>query len=329
MLQIEKWRRMLLFGVLLLPWVAMAAEQIKEVEVKWDRPPYQPIEILNKRGPPKDSWSFVAFGDPHIRPAEVADPTWNTILKLVEAQKPSLVLLLGDIAVGREGGAGNVESWKQFFAISQKTLDNAPWFFAIGSYDVKGMTPSVYDQIFKGPETTAERGYYAFDYGNTRFIHCLCGNDPSEPLMNKGLKEWLEAQFASFKGEHVILFNHCPPYTPTKYRYRAGKWLRDLEQSLYSKYLDKFTVTMISGHVHHYYRTCRSDANYFTICAGLGGNFGANRLMDKERQEVVAGDVSLAEEGVGVFTVEGQTIRYEYKDFNGKVLDKHTISKAR
>jgi hypothetical protein len=297
--------------------------------MKWDRPPYKPTEILGKQGPPKGPWTFVAFGDPHLSPAEGINAKWDGILKLVDAQKPALVLLLGDIAVGRQGGGGSAESWKHVFTLSQKAFENTPWFFAIGSYDVQGIVPVGYDRIFKAPETTAERGYYAFDYGNVRFIHCLCGNDPCEPAMNKGLKEWLEAQFASFKGEHVVLFNHCPPYTPTKYRYRQGKWLRDLEQSLYRKYPEKFTVTMVSGHVHHYYRTCRNGANYFTISAGLGGNFGADRLVEKERQEVVTGDVLLAEEGIGVFTVEGKTIRYEYKDLNGKVLDNHTIAKER
>jgi len=292
---------------------------------EWTRPAYQPAEVLAKKPAPAGPWCFVAFGDPHITAAVAPKPAkWNMILKRVDEQRPDLVLLLGDIA-----SDGAIASWETVFKLSEPAFAKTPWFFAIGNHDFPQKDagfPLIYDKIFKGPGTSATRAYYAFDRGNVRFVNLDCASvgDYSKG-MSKGVEEWVAQQFASFKGDHLVMFNHFPPYTPTKYRYAVK--LREYEKKFYEKYQGKSSITLVSAHVHHYYRTVRGGANYFAASAGYGGNFGMGRMVPKEKQELLPDDVVKGEEGVLKFTVDGKTIRFEYVGLtDGKVLDTYAIT---
>lgn len=323
---------LLLLGSTLLFPAALAGESkpsdqpTSPAAKKWWTPPapYAPMELLNKREAPKGPWTFVAFGDPHVN-RETFDKNpakWNQIVARVEEQKPELVLLLGDL-----DGKNNGE-FEALFKAGADTFRKIPWFFAIGNHDFPQKDPAFapfWDRIFKGPDCTPQRAYYTVDRGNVRFLHvsCLkCGD--YDAGMSKGAEEWLAGQFASFKGDHLVLFNHFAPYTPTKYRYATR--MRELEKSLYAKYQGKFSITFLSGHVHQYYRTRRGGATYFTICAGYSGNHGHEKMVPEAQRELIPGDVFLGDEGIGVFTVDGKTLRFEYKGLkDGKPLDSCVI----
>lgn len=294
-------------------------------KVYWTpKEPYQPMELLKKRELPAGPWTFVAFGDSHISESKIkasrggTAEQWTQIVKLVENQNPDLVLLLGDLDGDNNG------DFQPLFNLGGEAFKEKPWFFAIGNHDFpKGSTTfgPVWDRIFKGPGCTPERAYYAVDRGNVRFLHISCMKVSNfDAGMSKGVEEWVTQQFASFKGDHLVMFNHFAPYTPTKYRYADG--LKDLEKSLYAKYRGNFSITLVSGHVHQYYRTARGGANYFTICAGLSGNHGHSKMVPENKRELLPDDVFMEEQGIGVFTVDGKTIRFEYKTLkDGKVLD--------
>ena len=294
----------------------------------WKRPPYKPAELPAKAGPPKGAWTFVAMGDPHIHKG--SDHTRLTKeFAQIEKQSPALVLLLGDVATEtrREG----IASWEALFDKYGPFLQGRPYFFAVGNHDLQapGLAEVYEKRIFAGPNTPAGKACYSFDYGEARFIHFFDNRvNPKwktyDGTWYKGQESWVEEQMASFRGKHLVIFAHCPAYSPSKYR--DGKALRAFVDQTFPKYAGKFTITVLCGHTHGYYRTHRGGATHMTVCQS---HWGAKHLLPEDQRELLPGDVvgTKTTGAFAVFTVNGPSLKMKCISLNdGKVEDEADLS---
>lgn len=294
----------------------------------WTREPYKPMDLLTKAGLPKGAWSFVAMGDPHIS-KDANHERLKAEFTKIEKQSPALVLLLGDVVT--ETKKYGSASWEAFFDTYGSFLQRRPYFFAVGNHDLQtpGL-PELYEKsIFVGPDTPAGMACYSFDYGEVRFIHFF--DNRINPKWNtydggwyKGQDKWVEKQMASFKGKHLVIFTHCSAYSPSKYQ--DGKALLAFVESTFPKFAGKFTITVLAGHTHHYYRTFRDGATHMTVGES---HWGYDRLRPKDNQDLLPGDVSgkKATGAFAVFTVNGSSLKMKCISlYDGKVEDEADLS---
>jgi hypothetical protein len=294
----------------------------------WKRPTYKPAELLDQAGPPKGPWTFVAMGDPHIA-KDSNHARLTAEFTQIEKQSPVLVLLLGDIAT--ETKRDGIASWEALFDKYGSFFQKRPWFFAVGNHDLQspGLAEVYEKRIFAGPNTPDGKACYRFDYGEVRFVHFFDNRvvpkwKTYDGTWYKGQEEWVEEQMASFKGKHLVIFSHCPAYSPSKYR--DGKTLRAFVDQTFPKYAGKFTITVLCGHTHGYYRTRRGGATHMTICQS---HWGADKLMPADQQELVPGDVvgTKTTGAFAVFTVDGPSLKMKCISLgDGKVEDEADLS---
>jgi hypothetical protein len=298
---------------------------------EWTREPYKPSELLAKVPAPKGAWKFVAFGDCHAVPdmnANVLDAFKKTF-DLTEKQDPALTLLLGDIVTG-DRGIG-IASWQVFFRLAGEQLARRPYFFAIGNHDIHDPSlPPLYEKIFTPPNPVAGRAYYAFDHGEVRFIHLFDNRwvpkwGGLQGEWAKDMAPWVRAQCESFKGKHLVVFGHCPPYTPSKYN--DGKPTREIAEQVLTSFTGRYTVTVLGGHTHAYYRTRRKDITFMTVCSGQATNWGHEDLRPEAERDLQPGDVvGDAKVGIAVFTVDGDNLKLNYMGLDGKTIDAADLS---
>ncbi|MBW2255827.1 MAG: metallophosphoesterase [Deltaproteobacteria bacterium] len=140
-------------------------------------------------------------GDAHQR---VIDRVVNTL------GYPDLYFNTGDLV---EDG-GDIGQWGEFFTIESALLAYSPLFPVAGNHDDYA-NDSIYAELFHLPTASSgTEGYYAFTYGNTRFIIV----DTNDDFTNASTQyQWLEAELIAANANpairHEIVLFHDPPYT--------------------------------------------------------------------------------------------------------------------
>ncbi|GAG81713.1 unnamed protein product, partial [marine sediment metagenome] len=148
-----------------------------------------------------------------------------------------------------------------------------PLYFIRGNHETRGIMAHKLKSYFYCPQN---KFYYTFSSGSTLFIVLDGGEDkPDSALEYSGLvdfdsyrtkeAEWLKKVTESDKfknAEHIIVFNHVPPFTKKAFWHGDAEVREKLVPILNNAGID----LMICGHTHRYsFQEKKSGENNFPI----------------------------------------------------------------
>jgi predicted phosphodiesterase len=148
-----------------------------------------------------------------------------------------------------------------------------PYYAVRGNHETRGVMAHKLKNYFYCPQN---KFYYTFSSGSTLFIILDGGEDkPDSALEYSGLvdfdtyrteeAEWLKKVTESDKfknAEHIIVFNHVPPFTKEKFWHGDAEVREKLVPILNNAGID----LMICGHTHRYsFQEKKSGVNNFPI----------------------------------------------------------------
>jgi hypothetical protein len=198
---------------------------------------------------------FVVFGDTRSGVA-----AHRAIVKQIVAFAPDFVLHTGDLV---ESGRF-VSEWNRFFRIEEPLLRIAPFYPTLGNHeDYDPNRNSHYVNIFHLPGNEL---WYAFDYGNARFISLKADGYPiDEWFPDDKQVSWLEKQLEDNRAPWLIVFFHVGLFTSRSEDF-LELGMRERLVPLFEEY-DVDAVFM--GHHHSYERILVNGITYI-IAAGGG-----------------------------------------------------------
>jgi MYXO-CTERM domain-containing protein len=211
-------------------------------------------------------FTFVVVGDTRTD-ADAHQSVVDAIRNNVGA--PDMYLNTGDLV---EDG-GEADQWAEFFAIEGGLMAEAPLFPVAGNHD-DVENDSYYVQYFHMPESSsATENWYAFTFGNTRFVVV----DTNEDFVTGSEQyAWLEAELAAASTEaaivHIVVAFHDPPYTSGAHGvFDPDDWQppRTYLVPLFTRY---GVDVVFNGHDHHYERTevSQTDGVLYVVAGGGG-----------------------------------------------------------
>jgi predicted phosphodiesterase len=207
-----------------------------------------------------DPFSFVVFGDTRSNTG-----AHRQVVERVRAEVPDFILATGDMV-----NEGTLEAeWQTFFEVERDLLRDNPFFPAIGNHDREprpARTAENYRKYFHVPADTKDpERYYAFTYGNARFV-VLDSNLYSFALTDQ--TAWMEREFtAALKNadiRHIFVVMHHPPFSTSIHGGHSE--LREMWTPLFEKYGVR---AVFSGHDHTYERAINNNVRY--LVSGGGG----------------------------------------------------------
>ncbi len=215
-------------------------------------------------------FTFVVVGDTRTD-ADAHQSVVDAIRNNVGA--PDMYLNTGDLV---EDG-GEADQWAEFFEIEGGLMAEAPLFPVAGNHD-DVENDSWYVQYFDLPDSSsATENWYAFSFGNTRFVVVDTNEDyvtGSEQYL------WLEAELQAASTDpsivHTVVAFHDPPYTSGAHGvFDPDDW--QPPRTYLVPLLTRYGVDVVfNGHDHHYERTDPSQTDgVLYVVAGGGGAPGS------------------------------------------------------
>jgi hypothetical protein len=191
---------------------------------------------------------FAMFGD-----SGSGNAYQTGVASLVEALRPDLVLIAGDVLYG-SGSASGVDS--RYFVPYAGLLGDRPFYLALGNHDYETACGQPYLDAFCLP-TSAPGGerYYSFDRGE---VHFTCADSdplggpasgcPSLPAF-AAQAGWLDADLAASNAPWKIVFFHHPPYSDSNHGDDP-----DVQATFVPIFEARGVDLVLSGHDHCYQR---------------------------------------------------------------------------
>jgi predicted phosphodiesterase len=253
---------------------------------------------------PRPSSPFVTawWGDNHAATTIVAQHLTHIL-----ARSARLICVAGDMV-----NSGNaINEWHDYWFKPFETLNAAqttPVIFARGNHDGESTLPYAYSHL------PGNESWYAFDYGNSRFIFL-----DSEASTSTSIEQynWLKAELnrpetqrAAFR---IVCF-HRPPYVNlwNGGGYTGEGWVQQNWVPLFSS---KNVDMVIGGHMHAYQRGMTNGVMY----AVIGGGGGA---LDTER---VANwpftQAEIIQYHFGLMEISGTTLTWKVYNTANQLLD--------
>jgi acid phosphatase type 7 len=212
-------------------------------------------------------FSFLVFGD-----NGTSGEYHRRVIAQAITDVPDFVVGTGDAVLH----GGNKEEWQNLFAIERPLLRDNAIYPTLGNHDRQGADHNItnYRTFFSLPENSPRpEAYYAFTYGNSRFI-VLDSNTASFALTAQ--TAWLESQLVEARQDpgirHVFVSMHHPPYSVATHG--GQKNLRERWTPLYEKY---GVAAVFSGHDHVYQRAEADGIRYFVSGGGGAGTYPRNK----------------------------------------------------
>lgn len=202
--------------------------------------------------------TLVAAGDIS---APVLDGHQELTAKLVEAQQPDGVLLLGDA----QYDDGSLELFETVYGATWGRFKDKT-YPAPGNHEYKTANASGYFTYFGARAGDPSKGYYSFDMGAWHVVALntsdLCQNVSCEA---EGAQvKWLEADLAATKKKCVLAYWHYP-------RFSSGKHGNFDRAAPFWKVLAKHDAELVlTGHEHFYERLSAIDG-ITQLTVGTGG----------------------------------------------------------
>ncbi len=256
--------------------------------------------------------TFCALGDSGWprRGDGAASPDQLAVARLLDAQRPQLVLHTGDIIYL----LGQPKSFDAlFFRPYAATLARVPLFVTLGNHDVK--TKNGAPALDEYPYPTNQNGnrFYSFDAANVHFA-CLDSNEildceSEEKFLDTPQGKWLKGDLAAARSEWKLVWFHHPLYSVNAKGHKADeKTMRHVLQ----RFLDDAGVDIVlTGHDHFYHRSVRlrdgkpSDQGMIHIITGGGGA----PLYEGEPKKKVLTEAFASRYHIVRFDVDGLSMR--------------------
>lgn len=205
-------------------------------------------------------------------------PEITAAIDRIIAQKPDIVINVGDMVAGQRSGLNYRAMWEAFHGLVTQRLLDAGVLMAQtpGNHDASGYAPYVKEREIYIEQWSARKPalsyvddtmyplYYSFTLNGVLFI--ALDATTLEPLDDVQYA-WLEAQLTQNSQKMpVVVFGHVPLFSITTIK--ASETLRDPRlQPLFEKYAIKLFIT---GHQHAYFPAHSQGISYLHAGA-LGG----------------------------------------------------------
>lgn len=258
---------------------------------------------------------FAVIGDYGMNNANEA-----AVARLVASWKPEFVVTTGDDYYRDAGGTG-LDKYKRSTGAYYGTWVSRHRFFpSMGNHDYTDATPApeTYLSYFELPGT----GYRSFS-GNERYYDVVMGpvhlfvvnSNPQEPAgITRTSKQarWLRTALHASRSQFNLVVDHHPPYSSDRDHGSTP--------ALQWPYAQWGADAVLSGHAHVYERIQRDGTTY--VVNGLGG---ATR---KSFATPVSGSVKRYNANWGALkvTVEGDSLRCEFRSIDGKLVDSFRVT---
>ena len=209
-----------------------------------------------------EPFSFVLFGDTrsdHVAHAEV--------IRAVSAEGVDFYINTGDLV---SDGAEETD-WVPFFEIEGDLMRDVPMYPVVGNHDESGGQIENYARLFAPPQdASGSENYYAFTYGNVRFIALDNQATPlGRPVDQTDQGIWLAAELARTAAdaaiEHTFVLVHANMYSADDGR-SGEEGLRLWQDEFVAAGVD----VVFSGHDHHYVRGHAPNGLKFVVAGGGG-----------------------------------------------------------
>ncbi len=267
-------------------------------------------------------FKFVVWSDDQSNP-QIFEP----LVDLMITRKPDIGLSTGD-QVGR---GGDYEGWaREFFYPLRRLISTTPYYVAIGNHEYGGYSCGKPVEWFEkyNDLQNPDGYYYAFTYGNSRFIMFNQQAETGCPGIVPGSKqyEWLlkELESPEYKAaDFHFMFMHKPPYSDC---WSGGYY--DGEPSVRSyvvPLMEKYGVDIVfSGHTHDYEhgQWPQPGGPHYVITGGAGGGLDDTQYKDWPQIQMYKFIHHFS-----FVTINGKTLKYEAVGDDGKVFDSFEIKK--
>jgi hypothetical protein len=278
---------------------------------------------------PGGPFRFVVFGDSQGGPGTcAAAPGWRAVARLMDGLHPAFVLGAGDyVADGADPAC-----WERWLEASGGLFRHTPFYPALGNHDYERQHYTGEDNaglrnftrwfaLPPGPAPGVATTYYAFTYGNSRFVvyDAYKERGPGSPQL-----VWLERELAQARRDpevqHVFVLDHttfegvgyfCTAGNPDPNQARNRAWVEPL--------LERYGVdATFAGHEHSYSRVEKNGVHHLVTGGGGGTLEGpAPRCPTTPGLAVYRGGAHHAV----LVEVDGARVRYRAIAIDGQVLD--------
>jgi Calcineurin-like phosphoesterase/Purple acid Phosphatase, N-terminal domain len=224
--------------------------------------------------------------------------------------------------------------WNNFFKAEDTLIRRVPLFPVLGNHDEDDGKFPLYAQhmVLKGASPAPE-AYYAFTYGNARFIvldsHvnvdpwylCVLAGKLYDACFKPAQLNWLKKELQGASAapgiQHTFVLIHMGPYSSKQNRSGYAQ-LRDL-LPLFKTYGVR---AIFSGHDHYYERGISGNGIPYVITGGGGAGLYAVGLPSPQPHTVIKNQSIYH---YNVIAINGPQVSVTVKSLAGKVIDQYTL----
>jgi predicted phosphodiesterase len=213
---------------------------------------------------PGESFSFVIFGDTRSN-----HDIHAALAQAIRDEGVDFYINTGDLV---SDGTSEAD-WDYFFEAERELLLEIPFYPVVGNHDEEGGKVEIYTRLFAPPdEGSGSENYYAFTYGNARFIildnqSMWLGRPEDETDQGVWLASELEAAYRDQRIEHTFVIVHQNMYSAKEGR-DGDEGLRHWREEMLEMGVD----WVFSGHDHHYVRGVADNGLPFIVTGGGGAS---------------------------------------------------------
>jgi predicted phosphodiesterase len=200
--------------------------------------------------PPGVPFRFAAYGDNRSDPG-----AHRKVVNRMIADRPRLIIHTGDLV----GDGNHYELWKkEFFDPAEPLISRVPVATCLGNHENNSHW---YYDFFSNPADSGSEAWYAFRFGDARFI-CLDSMRDFGP--GSAQRQWLDAVLAKpTDAVWTIAFFHYPPYASG-----GHKGNTKVQEQLVPLFEQHHVDLVVNGHCHNYERSVHNGVVYVTTGGG-------------------------------------------------------------
>lgn len=249
---------------------------------------------------------FVVYGD-----TRGGDTVHRAIVKRVVVIAPDFVLHTGDLV---ESGLHTSE-WNNFFKIETPLLSTTPFYPTLGNHEdyAPEHQNNHYLEVFHLPGNEL---WYAFDYGNARFICLKADANPVNIWFPDDEQlSWLEEQLEANDAPWLFVFFHVGLFTS-----RSEGFLElGMRERLVPLFEEYEVDAVFMGHHHSYERILVNSISYFVTAGGGASLYDLNEPEPGSQAAVSAHHFLTIE-------IKGNQLFGRAIDRRGRVIDSFELS---
>jgi predicted phosphodiesterase len=260
----------------------------------------QAAKFRTAAAPDQSDFRFVVFGD-----TRSGDAVHRAIIKRILEAAPDFALHTGDLV---ESGRHRSE-WDRFFKIEAPLLRAVPFYPTLGNHEdyAPGSIAGQYLDIFHLPGNEL---WYAFDYGNARFICLKADATPPDFFPGEEQLAWLEEQLASSEAPWLFVFFHVGVFT-SRSEDILETGMRDSLVPLFEQYE---VDAVFMGHHHSYERILVNGITYIVTAGGGASLYEMGQPEPGSQAAASTHHFTLIE-------VQGERLLGKAIDRRGRVID--------